>query len=84
MTLREYFRVSNQSMKKFHERHLFPFSYGYLRLLACERRKPSLEVAVIIEKATRGKVKPKDFMDHGEINTSQGGVKSSKSFREIL
>jgi len=60
MTLRQYIEKRKITMKAFCEKH--EFSYSYFRVLSCGARTPSLDLAIKIERATKGKVKPQDFI----------------------
>jgi len=49
------------TLKTFCEVHRF--NYTYFRILSCGAKKPSLNLAVKIQKATQGRVNPEDFIN---------------------
>ncbi len=63
MKLSLYFQENGINQREWSEEH--GFSYGYIRMIACERRTPSLEMAREIFKATKGRVTPLDLLPEG-------------------
>jgi len=63
MTLREFIKLQGISLREFHTKYSesLGISYGYIRLLSCGSKRPSLDLAVKIQRITNGKVKPENF-----------------------
>lgn len=73
MILREFTQQEKITLKDFCEQYGFP--YGWLRIINCGKGTPSLELAVQIEEATGGKVRPRDFIVSGKITKQESDCK---------
>jgi hypothetical protein len=60
MKLGDYFRKERINQKDFSKK--YHFQYGYIRMIACEAKIPSLTMAIQISMATKGVVTPFDFL----------------------
>ncbi len=60
MRLIRYFKNKGINQREFSEKHRF--TYGYIRLIACGVKVPSLRMAIRISKATKGQVTPLDLL----------------------